>query len=216
MLGFLQRAKPVENLLYRSGIRYYLKMAGQSEGPYTMDQLRRLRGFTLQSPLRLGLGDEWEPAFTVLDLKAYMTPPSLPNEWSQAAARSEKERARQAAKAKWRLRKEKIVRFLRRLAYWTFGFSFVVATGYAASTGRIQPQLWRERLAILGHQKIQWSIRGLQDLDARYFLPKSAPAKPKPTVIRTMIPPKAAKASTPPHRSAKPGNIVSTHKRRVR
>jgi len=205
MLGFLQRPKPVEDFPFYSGPQYYVKMGGQPQGPYTIDKLRRVPGFTLQSPLCLTPNGEWKPAFTVVDLKAYLATPTKSNTWDQAMARAEQERVRQARKAKWSFRKQKIARFFPRLVFGTLGLSLIVAAGFAVSTNQIQPKLWKERLTVLAHEKTQWSIHNLQALDARYFVPKPLPAKVSTPPLSALRP--AARSPM-----TKPRAIVSKRK----
>ncbi len=54
---------------------YRVNMDGQVVGPYPLHNLRRLPGFTLQTPVQLEGTNEWNPAFQVLDLKAYFANP---------------------------------------------------------------------------------------------------------------------------------------------
>jgi hypothetical protein len=59
--------------------QYWVELEGRTHGPCAASFLRRLRGFTLNTPLRCGPAGPWAPAFKVVDLKAYFAPSVNPS-----------------------------------------------------------------------------------------------------------------------------------------
>lgn len=51
--------------------RFYARIRGVENGPFRVPMLRKIPGFTLQTEVRLDGTDKWNPAFEVIDLKAY-------------------------------------------------------------------------------------------------------------------------------------------------
>jgi hypothetical protein len=55
---------------------YYVNLYGKELGPFPGNQLRDIPGFTLAAFIRSVDSDQWQPAYRVLDLKAYFSQPS--------------------------------------------------------------------------------------------------------------------------------------------
>jgi hypothetical protein len=55
--------------------QYFVKLAGKTQGPMPVNALRKLPGFTLQTPVQLQGSDSWSPAFQAIDLKIYFNNP---------------------------------------------------------------------------------------------------------------------------------------------
>ena len=53
-----------------------VKLNGKIVGPCPVHQLRKLTGFTLQTPVSVPGTGQWEPAFQAIDLKTYFDTPS--------------------------------------------------------------------------------------------------------------------------------------------
>ena len=56
--------------------QYWVQLKGAVHGPYPAAFLRRIRGFTLNTPARGGPQEPWAPAYQVVDLGAYFTVPA--------------------------------------------------------------------------------------------------------------------------------------------
>lgn len=54
---------------------YWVEINGETKGPLSEQGLRRLRGFTLQTPIRRSPQGPALPAFQVIDLQAYFATP---------------------------------------------------------------------------------------------------------------------------------------------
>jgi hypothetical protein len=55
--------------------QYFVKLGGKTQGPVPVNALRKLAGFTLQTPVQLQGSETWSPAFQAIDLKAYFHNP---------------------------------------------------------------------------------------------------------------------------------------------
>jgi hypothetical protein len=54
---------------------FHAFLDGQILGPFSTEDLRKLPGFMLQTPVRPVGSEEWSPAFTLINLKSYLDAP---------------------------------------------------------------------------------------------------------------------------------------------
>src|SRR5262245_23536579 len=93
MFRFLQRQRKLA-VISTGDFQYFIKLPGTPEGPYPIDELRQIPGFTLRVTLRKSPDEEWKPAFKVLDLKAYFVTTTKNISWSNAVKQAKNEAAR--------------------------------------------------------------------------------------------------------------------------
>jgi len=191
--GTLRPADPVMSYITQATPRYYILHNGQPKGPYRIDELRKIPGFTLQTQMRVNPMEAWKPAFTVIDLKTYVGQAPSRKDADHILAEARRRTAANAHKAWMRAAGQHLQRFFRQLLVSISVASIGSAGVYTLYVGTVQRNLWRTTVLHQGHRGLQGMIGWLTHMDQRYFAPT-------PGLLPALIPPHPRVATVPlPH-----------------
>jgi hypothetical protein len=180
---------------------FYVQLAGKILGPCKTVELRKLPGFVLQTLVRPVGSEEWFPAFSVIDLKAYMNPNSKPLVIPTAAQIFNEIVMRPVGK---------VFTILFRSVKWVLLIGILGGMAWAGvlmsrHDGRVflknQMLTIESYLKAQGHQGVTSLIATLHDVDVVWFAKTAAPAT-HPIIMAVVKP----VSSLPQH--AKPKTIA--------
>jgi hypothetical protein len=158
---------------------YYVSIQGQTKGPYRTEYLRRIPGFTLQTPVRLSPLDPWKPAFTTINLKAYFSG-SPSDTGDQSYTGTQKEKAKAQRREQKRLFILSMKRYFHGLLIMLIFCAILSGIGYLELTGQIKPHVWRQQCLNAAHENIRVLIQFLDRVDRQYLTPAPAVTTPHP------------------------------------
>lgn len=175
-----QPSGPEVDLRSAAGIRYYMLSGGHACGPYRLEELRRLPGFTLQTPLRISPSHDWKPAFSVIDIRAYFGSGPTPQQARDAILSATQE----ASKKKRSLIKQRLLYGLKVIWQTVLIMIIGIALIGGALFTRQQYQLhgveWRRSAAPTVHWLVQQSVRTLWKIDKFFASAVTAPVPAHP------------------------------------